>query len=103
MDKPHLDTLMHFTVEEYEFKHLPRNIQKAFKEYENLVCDWLLVKDRPAKFKELLRDYIKQIKKHKGKESQEECITLGFMVYMLEHMDAREIRKLKLERLLRSN
>jgi hypothetical protein len=99
-DKPFLDELMHFTVHEHEFKQLPVKIQKAFKEHEDLVCDWLLVKNRPAMFKKLLKDYLKQIKKHKGEESNAECMTLGFMIYLLDHMNAQEVRKLNLEKLL---
>jgi hypothetical protein len=99
-NKPFLDELMHFTIHEHEFNQLPIKTQEAFKEFEDVGYGWVLVKDRPAKFRELLRKYIIQVKKHKGKESGQECITLDCMIYLLEHMNAKEIRKLKLHKLL---
>jgi DNA-binding transcriptional regulator PaaX len=93
---------MHFTIDEHEFKYLPKTIQKRFKEYEDLEQPWLLVeKDRAATVKKLIKKYAAVIKKNKGAESSEECHYLSSIVYMLEHMYAYEICKLKLEKLLK--
>jgi hypothetical protein len=101
MDKPHLDELMHFTIHEHEFNQLPEDIQKAFKEHEDCDLSFLLGDDRAERAKDLIKKYVKVIKKHKGKETNEECITLDFFMYVLAHMNAQEIRKLNLEKLLK--
>jgi len=102
MSKSHFDTLMHFTIDEHEFKQLPKSLQKKFKEYEDLEQPWLLKeKDRAATVKKLIKEYASVIKKNKGGETNEECHYLGSIIYMLEHMYAYEIRKLELEKLLK--
>lgn len=102
MSKSHFDTLMHFTIDSHEFKHLPKTIQKRFKEYEDLEQPWLLKgKDRAATVKKLIKKYIAVIEKNKGSETNEECHYLGSIIYTLEHMYAWEVRKLELGKLLK--
>ncbi len=104
-EKPHniLYELKKFTIHEHEFKQLPKSIQKAFLEYEDLE---LYSKDRQVKdpvkeCKRLIKNYLKEIKKNKGQESNVECMILSQLVEMLSKMMAYEFRKLGLEKLLK--
>ena len=97
-----LDETRHFSIHEYEFSRLPKHIQKAFLEYENIdYYKGRMPKNRVAKVKDLIRDYVIEIKKHNGKESNTECIAIDLIKYMLDHMMAHEIRKLHLDKLLK--
>jgi hypothetical protein len=102
--KPHniLYEFKHFTIHEHEFKQLPKDIQKAFLEHENLE---FYPKKKPiidpiAEIKRLIKLYLKEIEKNKGAESNVECIIINQIQEVLSKMMAYEVRKLGLEKLL---
>jgi hypothetical protein len=102
MAKQFLDEFKRFSIHEHEFNQLPKSLQDSFMEYEDMDYQFLLNnRDRTKKVKSLIRKYMKEIQKNKGKESNGECCAIDFIVYLLQHMSAKEIRKLHLEKLLK--
>lgn len=104
-DKCHLDEMIHCSIHEHEFKQLTKKQQALFEEYRNIeIYQGGLKRGKPfdkvEEVKRLIKEYAKEIKKNKGKESNTECMILGQLLELLNRMMAYEIRKLDLGKLL---
>lgn len=102
MAKRFLNEIKKFSIHEHEYEKLPKNVKKILENYEDI--DFFKekeIKNYPVKFKSLLKKYLEEIKLNDGKESIGECITLDMLLQLLDRMFAHEIRKLKLEKLLK--
>jgi hypothetical protein len=100
-EKTFLDEIKRFSIHEHEYNQLPEKFKAKLSEYEDL--DYFagkMPKNRVPLFKKHLKTYADLVKKNK-KVTNEECITLDIIFYLLDRMFADDIRKLKLERLLK--
>lgn len=105
IEKCHLDEMIHCSIHEHEFKQLTKKQQALFEEYRNIEMYQDGLKrgepfDKVEEAKRLIKDYNKEIKKNKGKESNTECMIVGQLLELLGRMMAYEIRKLDLGKIL---
>jgi hypothetical protein len=103
--KDFVDELMHFTIHEEEFDKLPKKIKEAFKEHQDIEFYPQGKKqgkdfDKVKEVKRLIKEYMKEIKKNKGKESNVECIIIDQLLELLNRMMAHDMRKVGLEKLV---
>jgi hypothetical protein len=105
VEKDFLDELVHFTIHEHELKQLPKKVQAFVEQYHDLELYPDGLKrgkkfDKVAEAKRLIKEYVKAIKKNKGKESNEECMILSQLMELINRMMAFQIRELRLDKLL---
>lgn len=106
MDKDFTDELIHFTIHEHDFEQLPQKIKKLLEDYRDLEFYKDGLKkgkkfDKVKEAKKLIRDYEKEIKSKNGAEGNIECMIVGQLFELLNRMMAKDVRRLKLGRLLR--
>lgn len=104
-EKDFTDELIRFTIHEYDFERLPKKLKASIEEYRDIELYPGGLKrgkkfDKPTEFKRLIKEYLKEIKKNKGEESNIECMIASQMIELLQRMMAYDIRKLGLEKLL---
>lgn len=97
----HLDEYKFISIHESEVKLLTKPVRQFIEDY-SFVEFYPKERnvDKVKEFKKLIRKYIKEIKKNKGKESNPECIMISQMVELLQKMMAHQVRKLHLEKLI---
>jgi hypothetical protein len=99
-----VDDLIHISVHKDEVKHESKEVQKFIK--DNARVEFYpggLKKgkkfDKVKEFKRLLKELEKVRKKHKGEESNIECIVYDQLMELMGRMMLHDLRKLELEKL----
>jgi thymidylate synthase len=105
MSKDFVDELMHFTIHEDDFKQLPKKIKEVFEENRDIEFYPQGLKqgknfDKVKEVKRLIKQYVKEIKKYDGQESNVECIIIDQILELLNRMMAHDMRKVGLEKLI---
>lgn len=97
-----LDDYKFISIHESEIKLLKKPIRQFIEEYSSIEF-YPKEKnvDKVKEFKRVIKQYLKEIKKNKGKESNPECIMITQMIELLQKMMAHQVRELQLEKLLK--
>ena len=97
-----LDDYKFISIHESEIKLLKKPIRQFIEEYSSIEF-YPKEKnvDKVKEFKRVIKQYLKEIKRNNGKESNPECIMITQMVELLQKMMAYQVRELQLEKLLK--
>lgn len=97
-----LDDYKFISIHESEIKLLKKPVRQFIEEYSSIeFYPKERNVDKVKEFKKLIKKYLQEIKKNKGKESNPECIMITQMVELLQKMMAHQVRELQLEKLIK--
>lgn len=97
-----LDDYKFISIHESEIKLLKKPVRQFIEDYSSIeFYPKERNVDKVKEFKRVIKQYLKEIKKNKGKESNPECIMISQMIELLQKMMAHQVRELQLEKLLK--
>ena len=97
-----LDDYKTIHIHESELKFLTKPVQQFIEDYSSIeFYPKERNVDKVKEFNRVIKKYLREIKKNKGKESNAECIMITQMIELLQKMMAAQVRELQLEKLLK--